>query len=100
MITKDSPQLMTIVANILTKGKSHTGFDHVWKLNRWYVRAYYYRVVPPHYEIYLVGPQRILEGGVVTNVNVYGTEMNYIDLTGNKLIQCLLTVIGNKLEGI
>ena len=102
MITKDSPQIITIVANILTKGKQHPTANHVWKLNGWYVMfSSFTNEHPPHYiAILLVGPERIVKGDKVTNSYIYGTEMNYIDLSHNKLIQCLLTVIGNKLEGI
>jgi len=93
MITKDSPQLMTIVANVMTRGKPVQYLPNIWKLNGWRVRIgvknesnFLYSDTWPL--IALIGPERKVEG------EKYGISSEYIDLSNNKAIKSLLRVIG------
>ena len=95
MITKDSPQLMTIVANIMSRGKPDQYVPYIQKLNGWRVRIGIYKGInlPPMYnsnspQIALIGPERKVEG------EKYGISSEYIDLSNNKAIKSLLIVLG------
>ena len=88
MITKDSPQLMTIVANIMSRGKPDQYVPYIQKLNGWRVRIGIYKGINMPPIIALIGPERKVEG------ERYGIGSRYIDLSNNKAIKSLLRVIG------